>query len=135
MKFDPYAFAEKHGIEAGRRAICAISTTPVSTNSTNSTKQAVKTEIMPAPDPTAQTAQEAPELCPAPTAQPPSAPGGDFRHGVCPFTGKPRTWTGRVVSLEAWRELSGWERHGSTGKLWNGLTRQWGKNKGGNHGR
>jgi hypothetical protein len=36
-----------------------------------------------------------------------------------------RTWTGKVVSLADWRNLSEWERHGSTGKMWNGLTRQW----------
>ena len=35
------------------------------------------------------------------------------------------TWTGKVVSLDAWRALSEWERHGSTGKMWNGLTQQW----------
>jgi len=35
------------------------------------------------------------------------------------------TWTGKVVSLADWRELSDWERHGSTGKMWNGITKQW----------
>ena len=49
----------------------------------------------------------------------------DFPHGHCRITGRPRTWTGRVVSLEEWRRLSAWDRHGSTGKLWNGITRQW----------
>ena len=51
-------------------------------------------------------------------ADPPS------RHGLGP-NGNPRTWTGRVVSLDDWRRLSAWERHGSTGQLWNGMTRQW----------
>jgi hypothetical protein len=62
---------------------------------------------------------------------PPSAPGiprhepDDSPHGHCRITGRPRTWTGRVVSLDEWRRLSAWDRHGSTGKLWNGITRQW----------
>lgn len=48
----------------------------------------------------------------------------DFPHGqaVC---GRPKTWTGKVVSLDEWRLLSEWEKHGSTGKVWNGLTRKW----------
>lgn len=49
----------------------------------------------------------------------------DFPHGHCRITGRPRTWTGRVVSLDEWRRLSAWDRDGSTGKLWNGITRQW----------
>lgn len=36
-----------------------------------------------------------------------------------------RTWTGKIVSLDDWRNLTEWERHGSTGKMWNGLTRRW----------
>ncbi|WP_299351574.1 hypothetical protein [uncultured Shimia sp.] len=39
--------------------------------------------------------------------------------------GSPRTWTGKVVSLAEWRELSEWDKHGNTGKHWSGLTRQW----------
>lgn len=41
------------------------------------------------------------------------------------FLGYPRTWTGRLVAPGAWRELSEWEKHGSTGKIWNGETQQW----------
>ena len=61
---------------------------------------------------------------------PPSAPaslrtdGNPFRHGRS-VTGSPLTWTGRIVSLTEWRRLSEWERDGSTGKLWNGITQQW----------
>lgn len=51
--------------------------------------------------------------------------GEPFSHGHCRITGRPRTWTGRVVSLDEWRRLSAWDRHGSTGQLWNGITRQW----------
>ena len=39
--------------------------------------------------------------------------------------GHPRTWTGRIVNPVEWRTLSDWERNGSTGQAWNGLTRQW----------
>ncbi len=39
--------------------------------------------------------------------------------------GRQRSWTGKVISLADWRNLSDWERHGSTGKMWNGLTQQW----------
>ena len=39
--------------------------------------------------------------------------------------GLQRTWTGKVVSLSDWHNLSEGERHGSTGKLWNGIPRKW----------
>lgn len=39
--------------------------------------------------------------------------------------GNPKTWTGFAVSPEAWRGMSYWERHGSAGKVWNGLSRAW----------
>ncbi len=41
------------------------------------------------------------------------------------MNGNPKTWTGRAVTGAAWQGLSDWERHGSTGKVWNGLTRAW----------
>ena len=70
---------------------------------------------------------------PQPGAPAPSRPADDpFRHGQS-VTGSPRTWTGRVVSLADWAKLSDWEKHGSTGKLWNGLTRQWEPLEGGAH--
>ncbi|MEW2914991.1 hypothetical protein [Leisingera sp. JC11] len=34
-------------------------------------------------------------------------------------------WSGKVVSLEEWRNLSEWDRHGSIGKMWNGIARAW----------
>ncbi len=55
---------------------------------------------------------------------PQSIPGDAFRHGQ-DMNGNPKTWTGRVVSLAEWRDLTAWERHGSTGKVWNGITRAW----------
>ena len=39
--------------------------------------------------------------------------------------GRPKTWTGKVISMDEGRHLSDWDRHGSTGKSWNGQTRQW----------
>ncbi len=45
-------------------------------------------------------------------------------HGVSPG-GRPLTYTGKVVSLDAWRQLSEWERHGPDGKHWNGQSQQW----------
>jgi hypothetical protein len=52
-----------------------------------------------------------------------------FRHGVS-LTGQPLTWTGRIVSLEAWRILNEWEKHGPNGRHWNGITKQWEQSKG-----
>ena len=55
-------------------------------------------------------------------AQKPETP--DFRHGksVC---GWPKTWTGKIVSLDEWRTLSAWDKHGPDGRHWNGITRKW----------
>lgn len=39
--------------------------------------------------------------------------------------GRVRTWTGRVVSLEAWRRLSTWDRHGPNERHWDGRTASW----------
>ena len=39
--------------------------------------------------------------------------------------GGPVTWTGRVVSLADWRNLTEWEKHGPDGRYWNGITKQW----------
>jgi hypothetical protein len=55
----------------------------------------------------------------------PEGPEADvFPYGLS-VTGNPRTWQGRIVSRDQWRQLTDLEWHGSTGKLWNGLTRQW----------
>ena len=48
----------------------------------------------------------------------------DYPHGRT-FDGTPKTWTGKIVSLAAWRQLSGWEKHGPNGRHWNGITRSW----------
>lgn len=41
------------------------------------------------------------------------------------ITGRPLTWTGRVVSPDEWRKLSAWERHGPDGRLFCGACREW----------
>jgi hypothetical protein len=48
----------------------------------------------------------------------------DMRYGFA-INGHPKTWTGNVVSLDAWRQLSDWDRHGPDGRLWNGITHSW----------
>lgn len=57
-------------------------------------------------------------------AQQSSRDDGMFRHGRS-VTGDPKTWTGRIVSLDAWRWLSDWDRHGPDGRLWCGICRAW----------
>lgn len=48
----------------------------------------------------------------------------EMRHGIA-INGYPKTWTGKIVSLDAWRNLSKWERHGPDGRHWSGLTKKW----------
>lgn len=50
-----------------------------------------------------------------------------FPHGFAcnRFTDHPRTWSGRVVSLDQWDRLSEWERHGPAGRVWCGQCRCW----------
>lgn len=51
-----------------------------------------------------------------------------FPYGTaCNLGDAPRTWTGRIVSLDEWRRLTQWEKHGPNGRHWNGITRQWEK--------
>jgi hypothetical protein len=55
-----------------------------------------------------------------------------FPHGTaCDLGLFPRTWTGRVVSLAVWRNLTEWERHGPRGQHWNAATGQWEQPEGG----
>ncbi len=39
--------------------------------------------------------------------------------------GRPVTWTGKVVSLAEWREMTHWERFGPDGRMFNGKTGKW----------
>ena len=50
----------------------------------------------------------------------------EMRHGHA-INGYPKTWTGKVVSLAAWRQLSEWEKHGPNGRVWDGITKTWGE--------
>lgn len=59
-----------------------------------------------------------------PPARNPSGDGEIFPHGQDAW-GRPRTWTGAVLSLEAWRDLTEWERHGPAGRLFCGICRTW----------
>ena len=54
-----------------------------------------------------------------------------FSHGLCHHTGRPRTWTGKVVALKDWRGLSVWERTGPAGRLFCGVFREWVSRQGG----
>lgn len=49
---------------------------------------------------------------------------GVMRHGHA-LNGHPKTWTGNIVSLDAWRQLSDWEKPGPDGRHWSGLTKSW----------
>lgn len=48
----------------------------------------------------------------------------EMRHGFA-INRHPKTWTGNIVSLDAWRQLSEWEKHGPDGRQWNGSTKTW----------
>ena len=48
----------------------------------------------------------------------------NYPYGTSPG-GRPITHTGKVVSLDAWRQLSDWEKHGPNGDCWDGRTREW----------
>lgn len=40
-----------------------------------------------------------------------------FPYGTaCNIGDAPRTWTGRIVSLDEWRRLTEWEKHGPNGR-------------------
>lgn len=44
--------------------------------------------------------------------------------------GRVTTWTSRVVSLDEWRRLTEWQRHGPNGRRWCGITSTWTNQKG-----
>jgi len=89
------------------RANRANPATQISTNSTISTPPAL--ELQPDPE--------------TPQAPPRSKPEA-FPYGQA-FGGRPKTWTGRVVSLEEWRGLSAWDKRGPDGRLFCGICRVW----------
>jgi hypothetical protein len=101
------AGGEKAETEPGPRANPANRANPALPDSTNST---IST-------PPEAPAPSRPELAP-------SASGAETLHGESPG-GRPLTWTGRVVSLEEWRRLTDWERHGPDGRTFCGCCRAW----------
>lgn len=118
MKFDPRAFLASHGPDAApraKRANHANSPDPFSTNSTFSTPLAVQGEF----SPPATVLPFTPPSAPAP-----SRDDDPSRHGAS-VTGLPRTWTGRIVSLDEWRTLTDWERHGPNGRLFCAICKAW----------
>lgn len=146
MAFDPYAFALDHGLGAGSgatRATCAILAAPDSTNSINSTRRAASppfpaleanstdsTNSMASPD---KSDAHASALAYSPQSRPPAhsqLDGADAPRSLCSITNKPMTWTGKVVSLDVWRRLSAWERHGPDGRIFCGVCRAWVKRDG-----
>ena len=67
-----------------------------------------------------------PEIAPeeAKPAETPQPALEAFPYGVG-VTGDPRTWTGRLVSLDEWRRLSDWDRHGPDGRYFYSDTGRW----------
>lgn len=82
----------------------------------------------PATDTPARVAQVARVARPQPTENQ-STPSAGKPTNPSPYgesiAGNPVTWTGRIVSLAAWRDLTEWERHGPNGQHWNGITKSW----------
>ena len=70
-------------------------------------------------------ADPAPQNTAPPTRKSEPKPSTEtFRHGLS-VTGQPLTWTGRIVSLADWRDLTALERDGPNGRHWNGITQCW----------
>lgn len=61
---------------------------------------------------------------PADPPQPSRDTDNPFRHGRAPGN-RPVTWCGQVVSLDEWRRLSAWDRHGPDGRLHCGICKAW----------
>lgn len=127
MKFDPYAFLESvehQGQDGATRATCA---TRVSLSGDSAAHVAPVA-------PVAQVASLESEIVPVVEKTNASVlsrhENEDTAHGRDSL-GKPKTWTGRVVSLDEWKRLSEWDKHGSTNKVFNALTWQWEPKNGG----
>jgi hypothetical protein len=99
-----------------RAKLAEIQASPPSTTATTATKRA---EPVPRVAEVAEVADPLPVKPKMTFAPQPSdrEAQGTWRHGVS-VTGSPRTWTGRIVSLDAWRSLTEWERHGPNGRHW-----------------
>lgn len=108
-----------------------LSTAPVSQLSQVSQRSCPKTENTP-PN-VAGVASVATPLVQKPKNESPARgdmqTGETFPHGRS-IAGHPLTWAGRIVSLDEWRRLPEWEKHGPRGRLWNGITKQWEQSEG-----
>lgn len=103
---------------------------PPATSATPATKPARVANVAsvatpPAQHPEADTPKAASRVARVASVATPEA----FPHGVS-IAGNPCTWTGRIVSLDAWRQLTEWERHGPNGRHWCGIARNWIEPKG-----
>lgn len=59
-------------------------------------------------------------------SQPRELPAADTGSGQgASGAAAPRTWTGRIVSLDEWRALSRWDRFGPEGRLFCGACQAW----------
>jgi len=103
---------------------------PPATSATPATKHARVAIVASVATPPAQNPESnAPETAPHVAKVASVATPETFPHGLS-VAGNPLTWTGRVVSLDAWRRLSEWEKHGPNGRHWCGITRNWIEQKG-----
>lgn len=96
----------------------------LATSATSRPRVAVVADVATPPATTATSAAHAQRIANVATVATPDA----FPHGLA-INGNPRTWTGRIVSLDEWRRLTEWERRGPNGRHWCGITRAWQKPK------
>lgn len=114
MKFDAYAALAKLREEGEGRA----------------TPATCATRLPEKPAHVAQVARVArppvsePEITPASAPEPSRDTDNPFRHGRAPGD-RPVTWCGKIVSLDEWRRLSAWDRHGPDGRLHCGICKTW----------
>jgi hypothetical protein len=117
MLFDVQAALAEILGESTPPAIAAIPAIPSPTNSGNSGNSSLATAGF--------TSATVLPFAATPSVSPPLRDDGDmFRHGRS-VTGQPRLWTGRIVSLDEWRKLTAWERHGPDGRMFCGACREW----------
>lgn len=69
--------------------------------------------------------QESKNSAPVAVTPSPSPPAREPMLDQASVGGRPVTWTGRVVSLDDWRNMTDWERHGPRKKVWCGLNKRW----------
>lgn len=93
-------------------ALDKVLSAPVATPATSATQPAISAPV--------SRLSRVPRSQPAQIAQ----DADMFRHGAS-VTGLPRTWTGRVVSLDEWRDLTAWDKHGPDRRMYCGVCQVW----------